>query len=278
MPLPEGFSDWEHLQTVILQSYNRIVREEFSDLGDDSWDDDITVPRGSLRVACTVKDADSAPMVAIRMLLFYFTLRKASDLQVPVYGIPVNSYQESWRFKPQIQLYFQEDQADVDEGFAPVTGEIGFRLANETNESLTMAETHALANKVKTAFSSGNGFVWRKGRIMCTYTDRDRGYKLQILARDKTEGKRVIEQILDIQSHTPDWEFMNVIENEEPAEKFPIIPPTRSILGKSRRLPRKRPIADVRFRHALLHVWGLPNPIVLVDRLGIYRDALVDSA
>jgi hypothetical protein len=278
MPLPEGFSPWEHLQATLIQTYNRAIRDEFNDVGDETWEPEITTPRGTLRVACTLRDDDSAIMTIIRMMLYYFVLRKANDLQSAIYGIPVHSYQETWKFKPQVHLYFQEDPQDVEAGYAPVTGEINFRLANESYETMTMAEVNSLANRVQSNFATAGGFIWRKGKVMCSYADRSRGYKLQILARDKTEGRRVIEQVLDIQGHTPDWEYLNVTTNEEIMERYPTIPPTRSILGKSRRLPRKRPVAEVRFRHALLHVWGLPNPVVLIDREHVYRNPIIRSA
>jgi hypothetical protein len=57
-------------------------------------------------------------------------------------------------------------------------------------------------------------------------------------------------------------------------EAFPTIPGQDFIYGKTRRRPRRRPIADVRFQCALLHVHGLPNPIVLYDRSGAYSTAL----
>lgn len=277
MPLPEGFSPWEHLQDVLMQSYNRVVREEFSDLGNSDDDDDISTPRNSLKTACKIVENDSIPQALMRMLLFYFVLRKAQDLQTPVYGIPLPSYQEARKFRPQIQLYFQEDAQDIEEGYAPVTGEITFRLMNESSETLTESEVSAYANRVKNAFASGGGFRWAKGKLMCSYTDNPNGYKLQLLCRNKTEARRVVEQVLDIQQHAPNFKYLNVSENEEPAARYPTIPPNQLILGRARREPRARPIADVRFQYALLHIHGLPHPIVLVDRTGVFRQPLVDS-
>ena len=265
---------WEHLQTVVMQVHNRHVREEFDDLADD---DDISTPRSSLRTACKMLDSDTAEMTLVRYFLFYFDIRKAKDLQGDYYGIPITSFQEIRKFKPQIRLYFQEDFNDVEPGYAPVTGEITFRLMDSSIETLTESQAERLANKVKTAFGSGNRFVWKKGKIMCSYTDRERGYQLQLLCRSKAEGRRLIEQVLDIQNDTPDWKFLNVSENEEPTASFPTIPPHKTIIGKSRRLPRARPMADVRFQHAVLHLWGLPNPIVLVDYSRTYHHPLVSA-
>lgn len=271
MPLPNNFSAWEHFQSTLIQVQNRRVRDEFSDADDD----DISTPRSSLKQACILRDDDSAMLTLLRLEFFYYVLRKAQDLQTPVYGIPVPSFQEARKFRPQIQLYFQEDSEDVEPGYTPVTGEISFRLMTESAETITESEARNYANKIRTSFSSGAAFVWKKGKIMSTYTDRARGYQLQLLCRNRTEGRRVIEQILDIQGHSPDWQFMNVSENEEPTQRFPTVPSNVTIMGKSRKKPRQRPIADVRFQYALLHLHGLPHPIVLVDRTGIFQNPLI---
>jgi hypothetical protein len=272
--LPDGFDPYEHLQAIFRMMHNRRVRYEFRDVGPDDWEPAIRTPRESLRVACTIVDNDNSGMMMMRLWLFYVLLRKASDMHPAIYGIPVPSFQEARKFKPQIQLYFQEDAGDVDRGYAPVTGEISFRLMNESSSTLTEAEAGIYANKVKTLFSSGNGFIWQKGRVQCVYTDRDRGYALRLLCRTKAEGRRIIEQVLDIQNHTPDWKKMSVSENESAAAAYPPVPENDYIFGRTRRTPRQRPVADVRFQYALLHIHGMPHPVVLVDRARIFREAL----
>lgn len=274
MALPANYSPFEHLQDVFRMVYNRQVREEFRDLGDENWEPHITTPRASLRVACTMSDNDNLGMMFMRVWLFYVLLKKASDFHPGIYGIPIPSYQEARRFKPQIQLYFQEDYGDIEPGYAPVTAEISFRLMNETNETMIEAEARLLANKIKTLFASGSGFRWKKGKVQCTYTDKEKGYALRVLAWSKSEGRRVIGQVLDIQNDSPDWKKMNVSENEEATSAYPTIPRNEFIFGKTRRLPRQRPVADVRFQYALLHVHGMPHPIVLVDRSRIFREQL----
>jgi hypothetical protein len=97
---------------------------------------------------------------------------------------------------------------------------------------------------------------------------------LQLLVRDKTEGKRIVDKVLDIQGHSPDWKKFNHAENEIPSEAFPIVPGNQTILGKSRKKPRKRPIADVRFQYAVIKIDGLPHPITLVDRSGVFLNPL----
>lgn len=270
MPLPSNFSEWEHLQGQISRLHNRMVRDWFND----APDDDISTPRGSLKRACLIQDNDTIPLVQLRLWLFEVTFNHAKAFHPPLYTIPSMAYQDECKFKPQVSLYFLEDLNDVEPGYNPVSGEISIRLMNKTSENITMTEVQAYANRIKTAFAGTSSFVWRKGKVMCTYTDTERGYRLQLLCRDKAEGRRVIEQVLDIQQHAPDWKNMNVNENEEASSRYPTLPPTERILGKTVRLPRRRPIAEVRFQYAVLHVWGNGNPIVLVDRSGNYRNPI----
>lgn len=269
--------DWEQLQDVLMWVHNRRVIQEFRDLSpiDSDWPVNLDSQRGRLRWACTIKENDSALIVGLRLFLFYVILQQAAALQVPIYGIPVPGYQESRKFKPQLQLYFLEDYQDVAEGYSPVSAEINVRLMNETNETLTEAEVLQYAQRVRSNFAVGSGFVWRKGKILASYTDRERGYKMQLLVRTEAEARRVIEQVLDLQNHTPNWEKLNISQNQNETIRYPILPPTERILGRNRRMPRARPIADVRFVSAYLHVHGLPNPIVLVDRSMRHRNPIV---
>ena len=270
--------DWEQLQDVLMWTQNRRVLEEFRDVSppEEEWVANLRTPRARLRWACTLKDTDSAIMVLSRLWLFYVIMGQAAAFQGPIFGIPVTGFQEARKYQPQIQLYFVEDWQDVDEGYSPVSGQISFRLPNFDPETSTEAQANTLALRVRSAFASGNGFVWKKGKVMVSYTDRTKGYALILLCRSASEGRRVIEQVLDIQQDAPDWSKMNVSENQSESERYPIIPRTQRILGRTRRGPRQRPVADVRFQHATLHIWGLPNPLVLVDRSRTFRNPLVE--
>lgn len=275
MSLPAEFSPTEHLQDTIKRIYNGEVREWFADVT--SADLDINTPRSSLRTACMHAEADTMDMTLGRQLLFDMVVKqrfmsasgsgRARDL----------SYNVLRRAKPKITLHFIEDLEAVDAGYSQVEGSIGFRLMNQTTTTLSLAEATTYGNKIKTLFCSSRGFVWRKGKEMCSYTDWEKGYQLQLLCRTKEEGKRVVEQVLDVQGHTPEWENFNYSQNERPSEAFPTVPPSQSILGKTRKLPRRRPVGDVRFQYAFLDIAGLPTPICICDRSGRFTEALVKT-
>lgn len=275
MVLPDDFNSFEFLQDIARKVLAREVREEFRDLGD-GWDPDITTPRSALRTACTPDDNDTGVMLLIRLFFFYFQLRKAQDLQAPIYGIPTGIYHETFKFKPQVCLYFYEDLSDVEEGYQPIRSQISFRLIDESEKSITKAKLTTIANKIKQDFGLAGGYRFRRGRDMITYTDMDNGYKLRLFVFNKSEGLETIQRVLGLTNTTFKAENMNISENDNAAAAYPIIPPQETILGKRERLPRKRPVGTVRFSHATCSIWGKTKPVVLYSRTGILRGGLVD--
>ncbi len=263
----------ETLQSVIRRWQNRELREYFNDFGiDENWDPDLTTPRGKL--AHVLRHDDDDPYLVTMLKCWFFEHIRGQAYRVPYYGIPVSSFQESRKFQPQVKLYFREDLEDVDPDFGPVEGEISFRIMGDPN--ITKAQAQAMANRVKLAFGNGgSGYIWRKGKDMATYTDWAKGYQLQLLTRSRTEAREVISKVLECQNDTPNWKRMNYSENAEPSEAFPTIPEQEMIYGELRRTARVRPVADVRFQYALLHIHGIKAPVVLLDRSFTYSTALV---
>lgn len=276
MALPDNFNPFEHLQDTYRKVHNRMVREEFSDLGDENWDPNINVSRGSLRIACTIEDKDTADMVQMRSNLFFFHLRKAKDMQAPIYGLPIGSHQPIRKHKPQIIFYFKEDLEDIENGYAPVEGRISYRLMDEETDTISKTKLITIANKIKTEFATGNGFIWKKGKDLASYTDKKKGYQFQLLVRNKADAKELIDKLLDTNGDTPNWKYLAYKESDEPSSAFPTIPGNQIILGKTYKEPRIRPIASVRFQYATADVWGLPEPVALVDRSFTFLKTLID--
>jgi len=279
--LPQDSTPFERRQNTIIQLHNRKVREVFRDVFDIPTDGipydpskitPVNSPRRVLRADLLIEDGDSfADMWLKRELLVLI-----DDDPIPTgYSIPFQMFNDEVRFNPQIHLRFCQNYRDVVDDQAAVEAEVKIRIMGETEATLTPAKSNIYAQKIKTLFGAAGGFRWQKGKGMFTYAEPKKGYFLQLLVVSKAEGRRVAEQILDIQSHTPDWKFANYKENEEPTEAYPSIPPLKQIYGKSRRTPRRRPIASVRFRSAFLHIDGLPNPIVLYDNSGYYKTAIL---
>jgi len=272
MALPNNFSAWEHLQNTIRLTHNQMVRREFDDI---ELDDDITTPRGSLKVASLIDDKDNGFVMLSRLLLYHIIIKGFGIPQI--YSVPFTDINDSVRYHPKIFLNFCQNYREVDADDSAVEGQISFRLMGETEATLTQANVNTYAQKIKTLFGNSGGFQWRKGKSMFTYSEPLKGYFFQLLVRDSAEGRRIVEQVLDIQSHTPDWQYANYKENLEPTQAYPASPPNKTIIGKSRKQYRKRPLVTVRFRNAQLHVQGLPNPIVLYDKSGIYRNPVLSD-
>lgn len=270
MALPDGFSPWEHLQDQVMRQHNKLVRAYFSR----QPDNDISTPKRSLKHACMIQESDTTAMVQMRMWLFEVTVGHASSLHPPIYGMPVYEVQTSWKFRPQIKLHFQEKSSDVEQGYWPLTGEISMRLMDEKSEDMSRTKAERYATKIKQLFATPL-FEWKKGWVKCLYKDLERGYDFRLLVVSKAEGKRIVEQALDIQGHSPKWDLFSSQENESPASAYPNNPGNWRLYGKIRKKPRKRGRGTVRFRSAELHIWGLAEPLTLVDATRRKRRAIL---
>lgn len=261
MTIPPDFNDIESLADIVRREHNRDVKEWFGD----TPDDDVTTSASRLKRACIIKDDDPLLVALQRQWLFQVTIGQLRSLQMPVYGIPVSSFAVERKHRPQVTLYFQQNPRTVVRGESPATGEISWRLMNETSTSITQSELTTLANRIKINFGANNGFVWEKGRIMNTYSDWSEGLQLQILAKSETVGEQVIKEVLKAHGGNFDATKLNVVRNQAEASRYPANPGNQNILGKSTRKPRERPIVDVRFRYATLALHGLARPVHLYD-------------
>lgn len=258
MPLPQGFSEWENLQDLVRLEHNKAVRAYFKNQADD----DISTPKARLKHSCLIKDDDTVAMTQMRMWLFEITVGRAASLQTPVYGIPVQELQSNKTFKPQVKLHFVEsfDEENQVNGISPLEGEITFRLMDKTSETITRNDAEQLARRIKQIFATPL-FLWEKGWFKATYTDDQRGYKMQLLVKSKAEGERVIRNVLEVQSHSFDRDCFQFIEHDR---TYAINPGTHRVYGRTVKKFIKRRRANVKFRYAQLLIWGQPNPVNLV--------------
>lgn len=268
---PQGVNPTEVLQDTIKKVYNERVRDWFKEYRDITTFD-LSIPRQAAFAACWHLDSDSTHETELKISLFNEIRSQHSPNLV---GETNQNEKVIRRGKPQIVLFFQEDFQDVEPDYAPVTGKITFRIMEKT-QSLTEAKLREIANKVKSIFRPQSAQIWKKGKIYCTYSDWAEGYQLQLLVRDATEGKSLVNRVLQIKGDTPNWTYFNTIENSSPTEAFPTLPSREMILSENRRLPRRRPIASVRFQYALVQINALPLPIVLIDRSGHFSNPLID--
>lgn len=257
MTLPENFNEWEFLQDTLRRWHNKAVADWFRNQKENS----IETPKEALRHACTMKDADTSTMTLMRMWLFDITAGHAQSLQAPIYGIPVADFQRDVSFKPQVKLYFRERYTLETDRTAPGRGEITFRLMNESAATYTRAKAVELAKDIKREFANPI-FVWKKGIHYYYYRDHEKGYDLRLLVTSKAEGERLARNILQIQGHAFSSTNVDYLDTDR---LYPSNPGTQLVYGRQVKKPVKRPVVDVRFRHAQLFLNGRHTVINLVS-------------
>ena len=267
-------NNWKNLRSFLRKGYNREVNEWFKDVDDPVPDN--STSRKQAKRACLILPKETQSSALIKMLAFRFAVQRV-HLRPHIIGTPVGTFDSQRKYRPQIVLEFTEDELDVEAGYSRVDGRISFRLMNETSESITSSKLLSIANKVKAEFGTNSGYVWKKGKDLASYTDKQNGYQFQLLVRNKVDAKEIITKVLNTNDDEPNWSKLSYKENEEPTEAYPIIPPNQNILNKTYKEPRIRPIASVRYTHSYCKIWGLANPIILHDRSLSFIQTLVDD-
>jgi len=274
MSLPEGFSPFEHLQQTLRKEHNALVQRWFHDLGAEDWKPDVSIPRGSLRYACTMQDIDSGSMTLMRLRLFYDVLGYGSSRLGVFYGIPQEEFQARVSGVPQVFFYFSQDSESVPSGEPRSDAEYSFRLVGETSASMTQSKAHNLAIKVKEKFIVGNkGITFTKGKNIYSYRDEPHGFRFKIYGNSETDIVTLIEKFIFVAGKEYDTHKLNISTPNKKSENKS----TKKALvyGKQRNVKRYRPTANVRFRYAYMYVNGLEHPIYLADTTGHHYDALV---
>lgn len=266
-------NNWANLRSFLRKTHNREVNEWFRDIDSDSLPDNATA-RSQAKRACLILPKETQNTALLKALTFRFTVQRV-HLRPHVYGVPVGTMDAQRKHRPQIVLEFLEDEYEATPGLSRVDGRISFRLMDEDSDSITKAKLTTIANKVKSEFGTPKGYVWQKGRDLASYIDKSKGYQLQLLVQTKSDAKEIVNKVLDLRSQTPDWSKFSYKENEEPADAFPAITGSQSILGTVYKKPRVRPVAKVRFQYAVCTLWGNPQGVILYDASYRFLDTLV---
>jgi hypothetical protein len=262
MSIPPEFNETEHFQSVVRRYLNKEIREAFQDLGGDDWQPEVGTTRGSMRHALTHKDNDTLQMTMGRMFLYYFTYGGAKALQAPTVIDMTDRLYEDFVYRPEVKLFFYKKVYLGDKKYDQFVGEISYKLINETSATITPTENRRRAERIKNLFATPSRFVWHKGKLKFTYLDIPNGYDLRILASNETEARRIIEQVLDIENKTPNWDKLST---NTPERQSTTTTQKRRIYGEERNVPRWRPTAEVPFLRATMKIHGIPTPVPLVE-------------
>jgi hypothetical protein len=217
-------------------------------------------------------------MTLIRMMLFYIVLRRAQDMQAPLIGMPYWDSVVARRHKPQVLMHFSQDKAEVSTpGDRPVTGQISFRLMDETSATLTEAKLKTIAQRIKSAFTTNNENIWYRGRNLASYTDQEKGICLNLVTDTKAHAVELIKTVCQIAGELYSGEYLRYSTPDDPSGSFPANPGNQNIMGASYKRPVRRKICKARFRYAVAIIHGKPAPIPLFDKTGKYIAPLVDQ-
>jgi hypothetical protein len=266
--------NWHNLREFLRKTYNKEVNEWFRDVQDDIPDN--STSRNNAKRACLILPKESQNMALLKTLNFRYNVQR-THLRPFIYGTPIGSFDKVRRHRPQVVLEFREDDLDIEAGFSPLDGRISFRLMDEDSETLTIAKLTTIANRVKVQFGGETEYIWRKGKDLASYVDKNNGYQLQLLVRSKADAKELVEKVLACNNDTPNFKYLSYKEADAPTDAYPIAPGSLNILGEVVKQPRVRPIASVRFRYAYCSIWGKTSPVILYDRSFTYIDALVSD-
>ena len=207
-------------------------------------------------------------LVSIAQIVKHYT-QETTNNQKDYYPIRKN--------KPKVKLYFKQDPKELinsQSHESPDEGELSFRLMDESSKTLLPNRLKNLALKIKSKFAKPV-FKWKKGKNLLSYTDWDNGVQFQILCPNKTEGKKLVEQALDLIDLSPNWENANFIENLQPTKRYPKKRKKEIILGEQIELPERRKECTVIFRHAQIIIPGLPKPRYLIDLTGRKNNVVI---
>ena len=148
------------------------------------------------------------------------------------------------------------------------TVEISFRLMSPRNSAkmITLDKIKYYADRIRKKFDT-----WQHttGKSLYSYSDWEKGYQLQLLVPNEQEARKIVEQVLDIQTHKPEWEYLTLSKNVSEAQRYPDLPGKVTIAGKQVRQPQQRATAVVKFQRALIKFPHIPTAFPLCNRTSI---------
>lgn len=213
---------------------------------------------------------------AITELIALYQLLEDKDIGT-VYSYPPENVIANVRHeKPKVILFFKSPKAvkKINGTEKRYEGLFSFRIMTKVSQNITAADVQQIAQKIKSEFATPP-LVWNRGKLLCSYTDWDKGYQFQLIVSSRDNAKKIIRSALKIQGHTPNWALMNTVENEEPEERFDETPGKINILGESVAKPVKRRAIKTLFSYAYLYLPPKVEPIVLVSVDSRHRNPII---
>lgn len=254
-------NDVELLQSFCRRYFNKIVKKHFQDVtGDDDSSLSKGISRQLIKRICLHKDNDTMLLTIARMLIWWVEARGL--FEGIIYGIPSTNFHETNKFKPQVAIYWRESAEDAKlNNRYPLRAKYTVRWRGDY---ASRNDIDKIRNKVNLIFNKSIPHNFTKGREKWSYYDLEKGYRLIVTARDRSEAVSVINSLLEIQDDNPlNEEFLGKSEKE----KNYTLKKTIRVNSEVYDLPEERQIGKVLFTHAEFKVHGMAKDITLISNL-----------
>lgn len=124
------------------------------------------------------------------------------------------------------------------------------RLVKENYRTITYEKIKDYALRTNSAL---NTLTVNLGKIQYNYVRWSQGYQLQqMYCANEGEARKWVEALLDIQQHSPDWDFLKNDAPTNPDGLFPEIPGKEMIAGISVKQEQKRPYGTITWHAAYI--------------------------
>jgi hypothetical protein len=258
------------MRSWLRRTYNKEVYEYFKDLPPEI-DPDNSTGRSTTFAVCLIGSNDSQGIAAQKQENFRRLKEKAGLNDY----LPAHDYQRlpgiAYRGIPQIQLWFREKYSVAkanNRAKHPAEARVSFRLADSDWTSEAPAKTMAL--KIRDKFAKPI-FQIEAGELKATYFDQLKGYDFRLLVNTKAESKQIIESVLDLNGHTPNWRLLKIHTSE--SEAFSETPQKVRVLGQTITVLTERPKTTLYFAYSIAKVPPQLQDIYLVDTSRRYNKA-----
>ena len=217
--------------------------------------------RQRLLLLCYIFDKEPIQVAQTKVLLFNNYVKP--NVPDGFYGIPSGLFHDSVEFFPQIELLFRETVAQqVKAGRKyPVHSSINIRWRVTESEVASggfQAMQETMARKIASEFK---GYKLERGVIKASYYDKAKSYHLTYFAKSEASAKDFFTKVLSLQSDSFESENFTIAERRASftSDQY------KTINAKRVKMPRKRPVADIKFYGSNLKIHGIPQPRCLVD-------------
>ena len=267
------------LQSAIRKTINRQVKQTLADQRDfvnglEDWiDRQSKGTNGSRQMPQPTNDRqklaflclhfEGEPVVVTLAKMLFFSLYVKPNVPDGFYGLPSGLFHDSVEFFPQIELLFRETVAQqVRAGRKyPVHSSINIRWrVTEQDVASPGFETaqETMARKIAAEFK---GYKLERGVVKASYYDKLKSYHLTYFTANEGSAKDFFKKVLSLQNDTFESANFTVAERRASftADQY------KTVTGKRVKLPRKRPVADIKFYGSNLKIHGIIQPRCLVD-------------